>query len=311
MFLRTSVAFLFIVSTITANAQDLKWIPFKWTGDSASGRYFDKYSINIPVKIDNIPGNFTMQFDLGAVTTVIYGNSIKPYLDHYPDLKKKIDTSKKFQIQGKENPMFTDMGLKMGSATYKNIDIGYFENYGSQIDQDSIFTNTEKHIGTIGPDLFQNKILIIDYPQNRIGVCQDLPEQYKKANFQPFKSDNGRIKIPLIINGQIQYLLFDTGSSIFTLTTSKVDALKTADAKIEDSLTVWSWGKQITFYGVKTSKEIKFGNKALNGSLIYYDEQETFKPFYKAENIWGLTGNVFFLKNTVIIDYKNKLFGVL
>jgi hypothetical protein len=51
-----------------------------------------------------------------------------------------------------------------------------------------------------------------------------------------------------------------------------------------------------------------FGDKVLNGSLIYFDEKETFGDFYKAANIWGLTGNVFFLKNTVIIDYKNKLF---
>ena len=71
------------------------------------------------------------------------------------------------------------------------------------------------------------------------------------------------------------------------------------------------WGKQLTFYGVKTKKLIRYGNKVLNGSLIYFDEQRTFEPLYKAEKIWGLTGNVFFLKNTVIIDYKNKLFGVL
>lgn len=65
MLLRTSIAFLFFVSAITANAQDLKWIPFKWTGDSVSGRYFDKSSMLIPVKIDNIPANFNMQFDMG------------------------------------------------------------------------------------------------------------------------------------------------------------------------------------------------------------------------------------------------------
>jgi hypothetical protein len=311
MLLRISIAFLIILSTITANAQDIKWIPFKWAGDTISGRYFDKSSIVIPVKIDNIPTNFTMQFDLGAVKTVVYGNSIQPYLAIYPDLKNKIDTSKNFFIQGEKNPMFTNMELRMGAVAFKNIEIGYFQNFGSKIEQDSLFSNTEKHIGTIGPDLFQDKILIIDYPQNRIAVCQELPKQYKLATFQPFRGDDGRINIPLSINGKVQYLLFDTGSSIFTLTTSKESALETADSKIEDSLAVSSWGKEITFYGIKTNKAIKFGNKVLNGSLIYYDEKRTFEDFYKAANIWGLTGNVFFLKNTVIIDYKNKLFGVL
>jgi hypothetical protein len=311
MLLKISTAFLFFVSVITANAQDLKWIPFNWTADSVSGRYFDKLSINVPVKIDNIHANFNMQFDLGAVRTVIYGNSIKPYLEAYPDLKSKIDTSKKFLIQGEYKPMFTNMELKMGATLFKNIEIGYFKGFGSIINQDSILSKTEKHIGTIGPDIFQNKILIIDYPQKRIGVCDELPKQYKMATFQPFKNDDGRIKIPLFINGKIEYLLFDTGSSIFTLTTTKENALKTADARIADSLVVSNWGKYLTFYGVKTNKEIKFGNKVLNSSLIYFDKKETYADFYKSENIWGLTGNVFFLKNTIIIDYKNKLFGVL
>ncbi|MDN5286730.1 MAG: hypothetical protein JWR38_3004 [Mucilaginibacter sp.] len=311
MLLRISTVFLFFVSTISANAQDLKWIPFKWRADSISGRYFDKLSMNIPVKIDNIPASFNMQFDLGAVTTVIYGNSIQPYLDKYPALKNKIDTSKKFIIQGEKDPMFTNMELEIGNTSFKNIAIGYFKTFGSKIDPDSILSASEKHIGTIGPDLFQNKVLIIDYPKNRIGVCQDLPKQYKTATFQSFRMDHGRIKIPFSINGKIQYLLFDTGSSIFTLMTTKEEALKTADPKIADSLIISSWGKHLTYYGLKTNQAIKFGNKVLNGSLVYYDEKETFASFYKSENIWGLTGNAYFLKNTVIIDYKNKLFGVL
>lgn len=309
--MRIFIGLLLFVSTITANAQDLKWIPFKWTGDSISGKYFDKSSIVIPVKIENIPADFNMQFDLGAVKTVIYGNSIEPYLDFYPELKNKIDTSKKFLIQGENNPMFTNMSLQMGTTSFKGIEIGYFKNFGVKINKDSILSKTEKHIGTIGPDLFQNKILIIDYPHKRIGVCEELPKQYKSATFQPFKSDDGRPKIPLVINGKTEYLMFDTGSSIFTMTTTKKDALQVASPKVVDSLSVFSWGKKLTYYGVTINKPIKFGNKVLNGSLVYYDEQETFQDFYKFVNIWGLTGNVFFLKNTVIIDYKNKLFGVL
>ncbi len=45
--------------------------------------------------------------------------------------------------------------------------------------------------------------------------------------------------------------------------------------------------------------------------LVILGEQETFQGFYNFAEIWGLTGNIFFLKNTVIIDYKNKIFGVL
>lgn len=311
MFLKTFMAFCLFMSNITANAQDVQWIPFKWTSETISGKYFDKSSMVIPVKIDNIPANFNMQFDLGAVRTVIYGNSVQPYLDTYPELKNKIDNSKTFLIQGENHPMFTNITLKAGSTTFNGIEIGYYKNFGNKISQESMLSDTEKHIGTIGPDLFQNKILIIDYQKNRIGICEEIPKQYKSATFQPFKSNDGRPKIPLTIGGETKYVMFDTGSSLFTLTATKKDALEIADPKIVDSLKVSSWGKMLTYYGVKTKKPIMFGNKILNGSTVYYDEQETFQGFYNFAEIWGLTGNIFFLKNTVIIDYKNKIFGVL
>jgi hypothetical protein len=74
------------------------------------------------------------------------------------------------------------------ATSFKGLEVGYFENFGTTIDKDSVSSVTEKQIGTIGPDLFQNKILIIDYPQKRIGVCQEVPKQYRAATFQPFRS---------------------------------------------------------------------------------------------------------------------------
>ncbi len=306
----TTIACLFFIATITAHAQDLKWMPFRWKGDSISGKYFDKSAMFVPLKIDDIPANFSMQFDLGAVNTVIYGNAIEPYLDAYPYLKNKIDTSKKFFMQGETHPMFANMQLKMGTAIFKNTDVGYFENFGSSIDKDSILSKTEKHIGTIGPDLFQGKILIIDYPQKRIGVCQEMPAQYKKATFLPFRTDHGRPIIPLTISDSTRDVLFDTGSSLFTLMALKEDVLKTG-TKVVDSLAVMSWGNELMYYGIQTNTAIKYGNKVLNGDVIYYDEKDTFGGLYQYLKIWGLTGNVFFLKSTVIIDYKNNVFGVL
>lgn len=302
---------MLLLFCFAASAQDIKWIPFHWTGDTISGKYFDKSAIVIPVGIENIPARFNMQFDLGAVRTVIYGNAIAPYLDAYPELEKKIDTSKTFLIQGENNPMFAGMSLQMGAAAFEHLDIGYFKGYGASLSREDRLSDTEKHIGTIGPDLFQGKILIIDYPKKRIGICKKLPKEYKKATFLPFSSGDGRPKIPLIVNGSTRQVMFDTGSSIFTLQTTKKEALGAASAKIIDSLTVNSWGKKLTFYGVKARKPIKFGTKMLEGSTLYYDEQETFQDFYKFVEIWGLTGNAFFLNNIVIIDYKSKLFGVL
>jgi hypothetical protein len=71
----------FLLISATSFGQKPDWIPFNWEGDSVSGKYFDKLAITIPVTLNNLPNKFKMQFDLGATVTVIYGNSIKPYLE--------------------------------------------------------------------------------------------------------------------------------------------------------------------------------------------------------------------------------------
>ena len=69
--------FVFFLSILVSQpllAQN--WIPFQWHGDSIGNKYFDKLAIVVPVKIDNLPYNFGMQLDLGAVETMFYEKNI-------------------------------------------------------------------------------------------------------------------------------------------------------------------------------------------------------------------------------------------
>jgi len=79
----TTLLLLVIFMSNESMSQQLKWIPFHWEGSEMSNKYFDKLSISIPVKVENLPYKFSMQFDLGATSTMFYGNSIAPYLDKY------------------------------------------------------------------------------------------------------------------------------------------------------------------------------------------------------------------------------------
>lgn len=300
---------LWVFISFSGFGQKLKWIPFDWQGDTISGRYFDKASITIPVTIDNLPHRFNMQLDLGAGTTNIYGNSIEPYLKIHPELKNKIDTSLTFLIQGQTNFKFRDIDLKLGSVSFGAKDIGCFKNFGDKIPVDSISNLSEKHIGTIAPDLFQGKILIIDYPNKRICVTTKLPKQFRKASFQPYNGGK-RIKIPLVINDKQEYLMFDTGSSIFALLTTEEKANQISSGKIIDSLNVSSWGQFYMFYGKQVTCNVKYGNIQLAKVNVYYDRANIYGGFYEQEKIWGLTGNAYFLNNVVIVDYINKRFGV-
>ena len=286
---------------------EIEWIHFEWVSFSKKGQKFEKAAFKIPVKIDELPRNFYMQFDLAAPTTCLYGNNFKPILKRNPSLDNKLDTTKTFWIQGKENPMFRNVNLKLDNVVFKGIDVGLFTNYGHRILN---FIYRKSPIGTIGADIFQNKVLIIDYKSSRLAVIDTLPTEYQDAYFADFSINNGRISVPFRINGNVEYLMFDTGSGIFSLVTSKENALKIGGTEIVDSLKVPSWGELITFYGLKTIFPIKFEDKNLGSPIVYYDEVGTFDVFYQQQNIWGLTGNAFFLDDIVIIDYVNKRFGV-
>ncbi|MCA0363013.1 MAG: hypothetical protein LCH67_03160 [Bacteroidetes bacterium] len=301
---------IFLVFSISSFGQKLEWIHFNWVGDSISGKYFDKLAITIPVSLDNLPHKFNMQIDLGAIETVIYGNSIKPYLDTYSELNTKIDTTLKFRIQSQTNFKFRDIEFKLGSVNFGKRNIGHFKNFGDPILIDSIYTKTEKHIGTIAPDLFKDKILIIDYPNKRLCVTTELPKQFSKAQFRNYKIKNGRIKIPITINGKDEDLMFDTGSSLFALMTTTEQANEISTKPIIDSLKISSWGEYYMVYGQTVTKPILFGKKKLNKSTVYFDNRKDNANFFKEEEIWGITGNAYFLKNIVIIDYKNQRFGV-
>lgn len=301
---------LFILVSFSAFGQKQEWIPFSWTGDSVSGKYFDKLAMIIPVTIDNLPYKFKMQLDLGAVTTVLYGNTILPYLNVNSELKNKLDTTLIFWIQGQKNYKFKNVNIKLGSVSLGNKNIGYFQHYGKILSNDSINTNSEKLIGTIASDLFQDKILIIDYPNKRISVTTDLPKQLDKVNFQPCKIKDGRIKIPLKINNEQEYLLFDTGSSLFALMTTEKRAKQISGGKVIDSLRISSWGKHYIVDGREVISEIKFAHRQLHSSKVFYDKLNKYGDLYKKEEIWGITGNSYFLNNIIIIDYKNKRFGI-
>ena len=182
---------------------EIAWIPFNRERDSIPGRIIEKAFINIPVTIERLPHKFNMQFDLGAVTTMLYGNTIKPFLEKYPSLENKLDTTLRFTVQGMGNPKFRDMSLKLGEIPFNGLNVGLFRDYGEEPPPGATELKEAIHIGTIAPDIFNGRVLIIDYPAARLAVTDSIPTEYMDAAFKNFRTDQGgRLYIPLNINGK-------------------------------------------------------------------------------------------------------------
>lgn len=301
-------------SNIGQTESKIPWINFNWVGDSLSGRYFDKLAINVPFRIDGIPNQFTSQFDLGATSIMVYGNTFKPYLTLYPEINNKLDSiNKNHQLQSQANGKFVDVTFYLDSVPFSGHEIAFFENFGENLSVDSARISTNQHIGTIGAYICRDKFLLIDYPRQQLAILDTLPQFiYQHTSFVDCRVDNGRIKVPFSIGDTIQYLMYDTGASLFPIMTDEEHWHKIGDMLGEkDTINISTWGEYYDVYGTSINAPISVGNYKLKTARVYMNPRKDFEEFFQQEQIMGITGNAYFLNETVVFDFKNKKFGIL
>lgn len=294
--------------------ESLNWIGFEWVGDTLSKRYFDKVAILLPLSIEGLPGRFTAQFDLGATNSILYGNALKNYFKLYPQLFSGNDTTGKSAIFEVEKNMLRNLTVYIDSFQSPVRDFVVYPNFGEEIPEDSIKSDSPKHIGSICADICKNKILVIDYPGNRLCFADSLPaELLSKFEFVDCKMQSGIIKIPFKIGNKIHYLMFDTGSSIFPISTDSTYWEKYADLKSGDidTLNISSWGTYFDVYSAPLKLPVFIGKRKLENKRIYLIPGKDFAEMYKREEILGITGNAYFLNDVVIIDFQQKRFGII
>ena len=158
----------------------LPWIHFSWSSGNLGGRLIEKTAMIVPLKIEELPYAFEAQFDLGACSTMIYGKAFAPYLAMASDIREKIDTTQTVFLQGASYPCFADLSIQLDGVEFPNRRVVFFEDFGTEMTKDSLCTSTIKHIGTIAADLFEGKILIIDYKNQRLCGIESLPSDWEQ-----------------------------------------------------------------------------------------------------------------------------------
>lgn len=278
------------------------WIPFAWIGIKSGERYFEKAAMSVPFRLEGVSAQFKSQFDLGATHTMVYGNSFQPYLDLYKDNLVLTDTSAyALWLQSKKRPFFKDARVFLGEIPFTSPKLAFFDNFGTSLTADSLNSQVIRKIGTVGADLFKDKILVIDYPNQRMKVLDSLSRKRESAfNFVTARFEGGRIKIPFIIQNIEHWLMFDTGSSLFPISTSPKYYDQFADKSIIDSIETTSWGKKYWVYGSPLADDVKLGSTTLPKLFIY--SFPNFTEFFESEKIMGITGNAFFLNSVIAID---------
>lgn len=203
------------IEKVNDDTSAISWARFEWTNDSLGGKYVTKTAMVIPCKIEGLPYNFTFQFDLGAYFSGIYENSLRSFNNQSPDLKNRFSRMRSPLQFWNNKKAFSDLNILFGNYKLSNKRSYFYSGYGEKINVDAAAKNDTFRIGTIGADLFKNKILIIDYPNQRFAICDTMPGSDNVA-FSTIKIDKaGRVILPMFIKERKFKILFDNGSSIF------------------------------------------------------------------------------------------------
>jgi len=278
-------------------------IGFYWQGDSINSKWEEHTAILLPVKLKNCPKRFFMQFDLGSPYSLFYKNKLLEIQAKYP---------KALQLSPSDSTLVNySFKIDQISLLAKEIVVKQFDNSTiNWTDRSSI-----EIIGTIGADLIDGKVAIIDYPKKRLTISQAIPQKLQpELLLTDLIYVQRRILLPAKVNGKQTILYFDTGSSMFELLTNKKTAqsLAVAGGEIVQSK-VESWGKYLVVNTVVTEDSIEISNTKIaihKASFIDGISDSQVEQMMKM-GIGGMTGNKLFLDYKLVLDTKNKKVGLI
>ncbi|SKA13788.1 hypothetical protein [Sediminibacterium ginsengisoli] len=243
---------------------------------SWSGNY---EAILVPVTVKNSGKAYYMQFDLGSPVSMIYTNAALGItgdsMHNYP-----------LQFHGY---LFQPKAIPVKKMAESNI------------------------IGTIGTDLFKDKILVIDYPNRKLVFTNTLPATFN-ISMHPMYFQQGRILFPAKLFGKQGVLIFDTGSSAYSLITDSATAVQKSVANSSAiSSRAQSWNQVLTSYTYPSNDSVTLAGKTIPLKKISWFSgvsQAQQEPMRKL-GIMGMLGNYIFLERVVVMDLKKGLWGMV
>jgi hypothetical protein len=269
--------------------QRLTGTSFEWVGAEGVS---DKAVMMIPVELDG--REYWFQLDTGSDVTMLYGATEAE--------RRGWRESKQWFVGVPE--------VRVGGAYFDSVDVFI----GEEI------AGGGKTSGTLGLDLLQGKVVVLDFPQQRFCVVQhtDMPsEVLERTAFVPAEVRDNKLFVQIRDGGEeLEDIFFDTGASSFPLVVDLDLWQRLTGKKGQDDATsilnVSSWGKTVPMVGAEMQGALEIGKIRMDRAMVYYwgDEPRFFEqwPFPAA----GLLGNALFIDEVVVIDLGQPTrFGIL
>lgn len=276
---------------------------FEWVANETTQPAVPHIALLLPVTVAGCPRTCYLQFDTGAPTSALHSRSVAALHARYPG------TATTLPLQGDtvHEARFT---LGTGQLQVRRLQV--IVGGAATVPADS---TTPFVIGTLGSDVLEGRVLVLDYVRRRFGLYAQVPDSLaRKAVFAPLSYANRRLLISAGLQGQPEQLLFDTGTSAFGLITSQPVwqqlARPAAPAQIGHSNAM---GRKITTYTTATAATMRLGAAAVPLRTVTYMEgvSPTQNLLMRFSGLGGMLGNAPFETQTIIVDTPGKRFGLL
>lgn len=264
-------------------------VRFEWLGDSLAGPHA---ALLLPIRLAGEHSTVYLQFDTGAPTSVLYRQALAgTSLATLPD--------------------------SSGYLHYVHLEIGKTTLLAREIrliDAGAATTSDKKIIGTIGLDLLENHVVLLDYPHRKLFVGIHLPKKWQKIPAHSFVFSRYGILLPAVLEGIVQQLYFDSGSSAFPLLTDSTTCTHLAGPNPEwNSFAVGSWGNRLTAHSATTKVTITVAGQVLPIGRVTWIEGASQQQIQQMQQlgISGMTGNELFRNGVLILDAQRQQFGLI
>jgi hypothetical protein len=276
--------------------------PFRWDTTFMNNELNPYSAMLLPVTIPGCTPTFYMQFDLGSPVSLFYLNKLNAIHTRFNNMAVQ-HQNKKYYLQ--------HYTFQIGAmpVTARQISVRQYDSTG--IDWNS---NKPVIIGTIGADLIEDKVVLLDYPRQTIYLSDTIPTAIAdKVQLSPFTFEQRRLLLPAVIDHKKKNIFFDTGSSAFELLTDESTFSHLSKKGVPvDSFTVNSWNNTLYAFSAPTDYSIQFGTVQIPLNKLTYIKGTAFwqRALMKLSNIGGMTGNKLFVNKLLVLDTKNQRFGI-
>ena len=281
---------IWTVKSTRSSSADIPWCRFFWVPGKMGGKHYDRSAMMIPVRVQGCPCYFNFQFDLGADGTMIYGRTASSVTERYPGLDLRHPTL-----------IFGDHIATFSNRVHLNSE------FGARTKRfDTVASLKCPDLGTIGVDMFQDKVLIIDYPNERFSVCEEIPAGYATTMTDFTDDGHGRVILPMQKGNEQYKVMFDNGSSVFQLITSSANIDKFSKAAPVTHMKISSWGSMHKVVGRPMKDPFTLAGRTYADILVY----ENPEGMSAGDGYDAITGNALFDDRVLIIDMKHKKVGI-